>query len=286
VPVNDYRYTIEEDATFDVVPDQTGLSGDPTLALAFHRSFTRVVQVGHSTADGVVSFTSLDPAKRYYVSVMPDNASFGMSATGYTMSGLPLRAVAGRFPDVVVPVNPLPFKTAQISVFVFEDNNPINGAADAPGVQESPLCGWEVQLFEAGGAYGASGGRVFTDTFGNPLGTEYGGVTADGPTVSRMGASQLWTDRNGVVRIKNLSPAKYTLFSIAPPEMPSAATSPTPPATRPMCRSGSAPRRSAHVPTRWSGTTASRSLRRSTARTSPSGIRRPRSRGPGAWTRG
>ncbi len=221
--VNAYRYTIEEDATLDVVPDQTGLNGDPTLALAFHRSHTRVVQVGHSNASGIVSFTPPDSTKRYYVSVMPDNASFGVSATGYTMNGLPLRPVSGAWPDVVVPVNPLPFKTAQISVFVFEDNNPINGAADAPGVQESPLCGWEVQVFEAGGTYGASGGRVATDTFGNPLGTEYSGVGPDGPIVSRMGANQLWTDRNGVIRIKNLSPAKYTIFSIAPPEMPSVA---------------------------------------------------------------
>lgn len=222
VAVTAYRYTIEEDSTFDVVPDVTGLNGDPTLSLGFHRSHTRVVQVGHSSAGGSVSFNPTDTTKRYFVSVMPDNASFATSATGYTMNGMPIRAVNGAFGDVVVPVNPLPMKTAQISMFVFEDNAPINGAADAPGVQESPLCGWEVQVFEAGGTYGASGGRVSTDTFGNPLGTEYNGTAADGtPIVSKLGANQLWTDRNGVVRIKNLSPAKYTLYSIAPPVMPS-----------------------------------------------------------------
>ena len=226
VDVTAYRYTIEEDATFEVVPDQTGLSGDPTLALAFHRSHTRVVQVGHSGAGGVVSFSPADSSKRYYVSVMPDNASFGTTATGYTMNGFPIRADAsGVYPNVVVPVNPLPFKTPQISVFVFEDNAPINGTADAPGVQEAPLCGWEVQLFEAGGTYGASGGRVATDTFGNPLGTEYYDPPQYNPDgslkYSKLGANQLWTDRNGVVRIKNLSPAKYTIFSIAPPKMPS-----------------------------------------------------------------
>ncbi|TXH53299.1 MAG: hypothetical protein E6Q93_19590, partial [Burkholderiaceae bacterium] len=223
VAVTAYRYTIEEDSTFDVVPDVTGLNGDPTLSLGFHRSFTRVVQVGHSDTNGAVTFSPpTDTTKRYYVSVMPDNASFATSATGYTMNGMPIRAVGGSFGDVVVPVNPLPMQTAQISVFVFEDNAPINGAADAPGVQESPLCGWEVQVFEAGGTYGASGGRVSTDTFGNPLGTEYNGTASDGaPIVSKLGANQLWTDRNGVVRIKNLSPAKYTIFSVAPPKMPS-----------------------------------------------------------------
>lgn len=234
-PVAAYRYTIEEDTTFDVVPDVTGLAGDPTLSLAFHKSHARVVQVGHSDGSGRVSFAPTDTTRRYYVSVMPDNASFGTSATGYTMNGMPIRAAAvppsttPSFADVVVPVNPLPFKTSQISVFVFEDNSPINGAADAPGVQESALCGWEVQLFEAGGTYGASGGRVATDTFGNPLGTEYAlnpdgspRYNADGSlTYSRLGANQLWTDRNGVVRIKNLSPAKYTIYSIAPPKMPS-----------------------------------------------------------------
>jgi hypothetical protein len=230
VAVTAYRYTIEEDATYQVVPDVTGLNGDPTLSLGFHRSHTRVVQVGHSDGAGVVNFPATDPSKRYYVSVLPDNASFGTTATGYTMNGMPIRAAAsGGFPDVVVPVNPLPFKTSQISVFVFEDNAPINGTADAPGVQESPLCGWEVQLFEAGGTYGASGGRMSTDTFGNPLGTEYA-LNADGSPrynpdgslmYSKLGANQLWTDRNGVVRIKNLSPAKYTIFSIAPPVMPS-----------------------------------------------------------------
>jgi large repetitive protein len=228
--VNAYRYTIEEDTTFDVVPDVTGLAGDPTLSLAFHRSHARVVQVGHSDGGGQVVFSPTDTTKRYYVSVLPDNASFGTTASGYTMNGMPIRAAAsGTFPDVVVPVNPLPFKTSQISVFVFEDNSPINGAADAPGVQESALCGWEVQLFEAGGTYGASGGRMSTDTFGNPLGTEYA-LNADGSPrynpdgslmYSKLGANQLWTDRNGVVRIKNLSPAKYTVFSIAPPVMPS-----------------------------------------------------------------
>lgn len=228
-----FRYTIEEDTTLDVVPDLTGLSGnpvtDPTLALAFHTSHTKVVKVGHSVG-ATLDWTPPDPTKRYFISVMPDNASFGdATPTGFTMNGVPIRGVNGVFPNVSVPVNKLPFKTAQISVFVFEDNAPVNGAPDAPGEQEAALCGWEVQLFEAGGTYGASGGRVSTDTFGNPLGTEYAlnpnGTPQYNPDgslmVSKPGSNQLWTDRNGVVRIKNLSPAKYTIYSVAPPKMPS-----------------------------------------------------------------
>jgi len=230
VLVQAYRYTIQEDSTFDVVPDVTGLSGnadtDPTLALVFHRSHSKIVKVGHATG-GTVEFTPPDSSKRYFVSVMPDNASFGdTTPTGYTMNGTAIRPGLAA---VVVPVNPLPFKTAQVSVFVFEDNAPVNGAPDSPGEQEAALCGFEVQLFEAGGTYGASGGRVSTDTFGNPLGTEYAfkpdgspDYNADGSLkLAKLGSNQLWSDRNGVVRIKNLSPAKYTIYSIAPPKMPS-----------------------------------------------------------------
>lgn len=214
-----FQYTIEEDNTYDVKPDDTGLHGDPTLSLGFHRSHMKIVKIGHVSGATQFSWTPADPDKKYFVTVLPDNASFQTSATGYTMNGVTIPAGAS---EVTVPVNQLPIKTSQISVFVFEDNGPINGAADNPGEQEKALCGWELQLFEAGGTYGASGGRVSYDTFGNPLGTEYNGVEPDGtPIVSKYGSGLVHTDRNGVARIKNLSPAKYTIFSIAPHEKPS-----------------------------------------------------------------
>lgn len=229
--VQTFRYTIQEDPTYDVVPDVTGLTGnadtDPSLALAFHRSYAKIVKVGRAT-NGQVDFTPPVAASRYFVTVMPDNEGFGAAVpTGFTMNGVAIKPGAL---SVVVPVNKLPFKTAQVSVFVFEDNAPVNGAADAPGEQEMPLCGFEIQLFEAGGTYGASGGRVSTDTFGNPLGTEYAFDASGAPqynsdgslAIAKLGSNQLWSDRNGVVRIKNLSPAKYTIYSIAPNDMPSA----------------------------------------------------------------
>ncbi|MGE4051718.1 MAG: hypothetical protein AB7F38_11660, partial [Piscinibacter sp.] len=222
-----FRYTIEEDGTYNVVPGQTGIpgtpgSGDPTLSLGFHRSHMKVVKVGHANGASVsVPNWTPEPGKRYYVTVMPDNKSFGASTpSGYTMNGAPILSDT----TVTVPVNRLPYNTAQISVFVFEDNGPINGAADSPGGDgERPLCGFELQLFEAGGAYGASGGRVNYDTFGNPLGTEYAGLTPAGePNVTKLGSGLVFADRNGVARIKNLSPAKYTIFSVAPREKPDA----------------------------------------------------------------
>lgn len=231
-----FRYTIEEDGTFDVVPDVTGLNGnadtDPTLSLAFHKSHMKVVKVGRTSGD-TLDWAPPDPARRYFISVMPNNPNFAPAAgdlnqapRGYTNSGVPIRPGDT---NVVVPLNRIPFPTAQVSVFVFEDST-INGAPDAPGAQERGLCGFEVQLFEAGGTYGASGGRVLTDTFGNWLGTEYAfdaagqPVLQDGaPVIARPGAFQLFADASGVVRIKNLSPAKYTVFVVPPPEMPSAA---------------------------------------------------------------
>jgi hypothetical protein len=229
--VSGFRYTIEEDATMDVVPDQTGLNGDPTLSLGFHKSHMKVVKVGHAPGSSVNWAEGTGPnqrnaAKRYFITVMPDNVEFGSAVpTGYTMNGTPIRPGVS---NVVVPVNKLPFKTAQISVFVFEDNGPINGAPDAPGEQEQALCGFELQLFEAGGTYGASGGRVATDTFGNLLGTEYefnGSNPVYNPDgslkVAKQGSMLIYSDRNGVARVKNLSPAKYTIFTVAPREMPS-----------------------------------------------------------------
>ena len=216
-----FRYTIEEDNTFDVVPDVTGLSGlsgDPTLSLGLHKSYMKVVKVGRTTTNSV-DWTPPDSTKRYFISVTPLNPEFTAAVpSGYTSSGAPIRPIGGAFQDVVVPLNRIPFKTAQISVLVFEDTT-INGAPDAPGSQERGLCGFEVQLFEAGGTYGASGGRVGTDTFGNWLGTEYGG--GDPSNIVKQGSFQQFADANGVVRIKNLAPAKYTVYVVPPPDMPS-----------------------------------------------------------------
>ena len=79
-----------------------------------------------------------------------------------------------------------------------------------------------MHLYDAGGTYGASGGRIFADAFGNPLGTTY---NAD-QSVASMGNAILRTDVNGVLRIKNLAPAKYTVFALAPMQRPTEAQCP------------------------------------------------------------
>ena len=124
------------------------------------------------------------------------------------MSGAPIPVgVSG---TVTVKVHTHPIPTAQISVFVFEDNYPINNIPDQP--QETGLAGFKIVLEDAGGRYGMSAGAQMMDAFGNPLGTVY---SADG-TIVKMGDGVITTDANGLALIQNLSPGKYGV-SVIPP---------------------------------------------------------------------
>jgi len=67
-------------------------------------------------------------------------------------------------------------------------------------------------LIEAGGTYGASGGQMMQDIFGNPLGTTYDA----GGNVVMQGEGVFLTDANGEVAIKNLAEGKYTIQAIPP----------------------------------------------------------------------
>ncbi len=208
----DYRWTVEQDATKASVP---GRAADITnYSFSFHTSYMPVVAAGragtasktapHQDPDVLRLYSQalpdLDASKRYYVSV---------AAVGYQMGGAPV-VFNGGTPEATVYLNQYELPTAQISVFAFNDNSPINGAPDLP--QEQGLAGFTVKLIEAGGTFGQSGGEVTQDAFGNPLGTTY---NADG-TVRVRGSGIILTDANGVAVIKNLFPAKYTIF-INPP---------------------------------------------------------------------
>ncbi len=179
-PVTGYRWTLEEDATFYVDPD---LPPDPDpLTINFHKSYMPLVATGDSST--LASLDAVDPAKRYFISVLP--------YAGYSMSGA---AVAAGQTNVNVTVHALPVPTAQISVYVFEDISPLNNMPDFP--QEHGLEGFTIILEEAGGRYGQSGGQVMNDAFGNPLG-------------------EVMTDARGFATIKNLWPAKYGIRVTAP----------------------------------------------------------------------
>ena len=214
-----YRWVVEEDATKLSVP---GVPATPAnYSFSFHTSYMPVVAAGRvgTVKTGVVAdpdvsrlytqplpevcpalTTCLDASKRYYVSV---------AAEGFQMGAAPIVFAAGGAAATVY-LNQYPVPTAQVSVFAFNDNNPINGAPDLP--QETGLAGFTVQLFEAGGTYGQSGGQVTQDGFGNPLGTTY---NAAGDVLVR-GKGIVLTGPDGTAVIKNLFPAKYTVVIVPP----------------------------------------------------------------------
>jgi large repetitive protein len=225
-----FRWTLQEDQTFRVVPGVTGTNLDAsprnTLSLQFHKSYMPVVEAGQTlptNTTGVANTaTTLVNNTRYFLSVLPGASADGSPA--FEMAGVSIQPNAGgTLPATVrVVVNPTPIRTSQVSVLVFHDSNPINNQISAMGTQEFGLCGFDVHIYDAGGTFGASGGRFGYDAFGNPLGTQYDAVG----NVTQIGTLDMKTDANGILRVKNLAPAKYTVYAIPPAQMPPQAECP------------------------------------------------------------
>ena len=131
----------------------------------------------------------LDPSKRYYISVLPGDAGtpFGAAyggapdcsaagvaagSCGHTMGGAPISAGQTA---VTVLVEPTPLQPAKLSVFVFEDDFPLNGEHDAGGgidvvaTNEPGLGGFEITLFDDAGGTGDATGQLTHDMFNQPL---------------------------------------------------------------------------------------------------------------------
>jgi len=159
----------------------------------------------------------LDPAKRYYISILPGDAgnpfiagpksgpqpadnptrSFsiaqdcpsgpggadfapGSGTCGHTMGGAPI--AAGQ-KAVTVALQQTPLQTAKISVFVFEDDAPLNGEVDVSGGTETPgsarepgLGGFEIKLFDDAGGTGDPTGQMTYDMFNMPLSNSLQGM--------------------------------------------------------------------------------------------------------------
>lgn len=193
-----YRWLVEEDVTHPVNPGNSTTN----WGTKFHKSYMPVVAKGSSSD----SLPALENSKRYYVSVLPNS--------GYSIGGGQLTGNGG----VTVYVQPNPIPTAQISVFVFHDNNPINNAPDLPeetpgtGPGQTNMSGFTVKLEDAGGRYGISAGEAIHDAFGNPIGTTY---NPDG-SVSSIGKGFLVTGPDGEVVFQNMAPGKYGVIAIPP----------------------------------------------------------------------
>jgi hypothetical protein len=151
------------------------------------------------------SQVALDPAKRYYISILPGdaanpfmggnlsaptNCSAGAllnptdptsvnTACGHGMGGAPIPAGATAVTILTVPT-PLP--TATMSVFVYEDDWPLNGEQGAGGgvdvlaTNEPGLGSFQVTIFDQAGGTGDATGQPTYDMFNQPLSNSLAGT--------------------------------------------------------------------------------------------------------------
>ena len=199
------------------------------------------------------SSVHLDPTKRYYISVLPGDAAqpfiagyggapdcspAGMTAghCGHGMGGAPIAAAQT---SVTVLSQPSPYPPATLSVFVYEDDYPLNGEHNAGGgidvlsPNEPGLGGFQILLADAAGGTGDSTGQPTYDMFNQPLANSLDG-TIDAQTklnacpISKAGqgiAGMIITcpkyESDGVTLsplagqaiIKNLYPGRYGVIA-------------------------------------------------------------------------
>jgi hypothetical protein len=136
------------------------------------------------------SQVTLDPAKRYYISILPGDGwitgegdcdkGVGGPNCGHTMGGA---QIAAGQTSVEVFLQKTPLEPAKISVFVFQDDFPLNGehdggggAADQLAPNEAGLGGFNLVLLDQAGARGDSVGQITFDMFGMPVSNSLAGT--------------------------------------------------------------------------------------------------------------
>jgi hypothetical protein len=139
----------------------------------------------------------LDPTKRYYISILPGDAAnpfvygygggacqngtanAGGANCGHGMGGAPL---APAQLAVTVITQPSPYPPGKLSVFVFEDDFPLNGEQDGGGgvdvisPNEPGLGGFQLHLWDAMGGNGDFTGQMTYDMFNQPLSNSLAGT--------------------------------------------------------------------------------------------------------------
>jgi len=161
-----------------------------------------VCEPGSAQVVALPSSVHLDPTKRYYISVLPGDAAnpfiggngsapancsagpgsltTGLNTDcGHGMGGAPI--AAGQT-AVTILTQPTPFPPAQLSVFVFEDDFPLNGEYDAGGgvdvlaANEPGLGSFQITLFDDAGGTGDATGQPTYDMFNMPLSNALAGT--------------------------------------------------------------------------------------------------------------
>ncbi|HUO94925.1 MAG TPA: choice-of-anchor Q domain-containing protein [Steroidobacteraceae bacterium] len=144
----------------------------------------------------------LDPTKRYYISILPGDAANPFMAgyagipcgqpgapsptdpdnpcsIGHGMGGAPIPAGATAVTVLTVPT---PYPTATLSVFVFEDDWPLNGEQGAGGgvdvlaTNEPGLGNFQITIFDVAGGTGDATGQPTYDMFNQPLSNSLAGT--------------------------------------------------------------------------------------------------------------
>jgi hypothetical protein len=132
----------------------------------------------------------LDPTKRYYISVLPGDAADSFEdvsgclensnpVCGHGMGGAPIAFPAANT-AITVLTQSNPFPPSKLSVFVFEDDFPLNGENDTNGLttgsQELGLGGFNITLFDDAGGPGDPTGQMTYDMFNMPLANSLDGT--------------------------------------------------------------------------------------------------------------
>ena len=123
----------------------------------------------------------LNPTKHYYVSVLPGDAGNGSGAPadlttlpptpavpqGHAMGGAEIKPqVAGAWAPIKVATNAYGWVPAQLSIYIYEDNAPVNNQND---LNEQGLGGFNIILMDAVGRSGDVAGQQSYDSYGMPL---------------------------------------------------------------------------------------------------------------------
>jgi hypothetical protein len=135
------------------------------------------------------SQVNLDPTKRYYISVLPGDAAdpfnTANASPGHGMGGAPITidpVTQVQAKAVTVLTQPTPLQTSKLSVFVFEDDFPLNGEQDAGGgidvlaTNEPGLGSFNITLFDDAGGTGDATGQMTYDMFNMPLSNSLAGT--------------------------------------------------------------------------------------------------------------
>ena len=240
--IGDYRWTLQEDLTFKTDQTATPSVSTRTIGTSFHRSHMTVVATGcvgavscgaGQSVRGVVqqidlaavqtlpSSVSLDPSKRYYISILPGDAGnpaggcdpttstvCAADGSGHIMGGAEIKPLAnGTWGPLTIKLQKTPLQPAQLSIFIYEDNAPTNGQND---LNENGLGGFNIILMDPAGRTGDVAGQQTYDAFNMPLSNALLGRPGCPDELNRR------TNGNGTTPDGNLVGAVYTCPN-APP---------------------------------------------------------------------